>query len=179
MVTFKQFVAIFKGMDFTSRELGKFYHSIKKSVILRVVGKRSWPEIYKLEEKCQWPVLRTIDDPTLPIYHDADRVLLERFIRTITEEKELRQRRSSIDKVRYWTLLQAVIDERIELFIQIFGFGDKDVKYCGAVAERYMRIRDKRIQARKKMLKIGIGTGAATLAGAAALWYISSKKDRK
>jgi precorrin-6B methylase 2 len=46
------------------------------------------------------------------------------------------------------------------------------------VAERYSRIRERRIRNRKKMWKIGIGTGAATIAGAAAIWYVS-KKDKK
>ncbi len=178
MITFKKFSAIFKGTDFTSEELRKFYYSVKKSIILRLVGKRSWPEIFKLEEKYQWPVLRNIGDPGLSIYEGADKALLERFIKTISEEKNLREHRSSLDKVRYWSMLQSLIDERIELFTHIFGFSKKEAEHCGKVAERYTRIRERRIKTRKKMLKIGIGTGAATLAGAAALWYIS-KKDKK
>ncbi|MEW6587528.1 MAG: hypothetical protein AB1442_18205 [Nitrospirota bacterium] len=178
MVTFKEFSAIFKGTDFTNEELRKFYYSVRKSIILRLVGKRSWPEIFKLEGECQWPVLRNIGDPGLPIYEDADKALLERFIKTISEEKNLREYRSSFDKVRYWSLLQSVIDERIELFTRVFGFSKKEVEHCRTVAERYSKIRDRRIKTRKKMWKIGIGTGAATLAGAAALWYIS-KKDKK
>ncbi len=178
VITFKEFSAIFKGTDFTNEELRKFYYSVRKSVILRLVGKRSWPEIFKLEEKCQWPVLLMIGDPKLSIYEGADKVLLERFIKTISEEKYLREHRSSADKVRYWSLLQSVIDERIELFTRVFGFGKKDMQHCEKVAERYSKIRDRRIKARKKLWKIGIGTGAATLAGAAALWYIS-KKDKK
>lgn len=178
MVTFKEFSMIFKGTDFTSEELRKFYYSVRKSVILRLMGKRSWHEIFKLEEKCQWPVLRMIGDPGLSIYEGADKVMLERFIETLSEEKNLREGRSSLDRVRYWTLLQSVIDERIELFTRIFGFCGKDMEHCEMVAERYSRIRERRIRNRKKMLKIGIGTGAATLAGAAALWYVS-KKDKK
>jgi len=178
VVTFKEFSAIFKGTDFPKEELRSFYYSIRKSIILRLVGKRSWPEIFKLEGECQWPVLRMIGDPGLPIYEGADKTLLERFIKTISEEENLRQYRSSFDKVRYWSLLQALIDERIELFTRIFGFSKKEVEHCRTVAERYSKIRERRIRNRKKMWKIGIGTGAATLAGAAALWYIS-KKDKK
>ncbi len=178
MITYKEFSAIFKGTDFTNEELRRFYYSVKKSVVLRLTGKRSWPEIFKLEERCHWPVLRRLDDPGLSIYEGADKALLKRFIRTISEEKELRGQRSSFEKVRYWSLLQSVIDERIELFTQIFGFHKKDIENCEAVAERYARTREKRIRNRKKMWKIGIGTGAATLAGAAALWYVS-KKDKK
>ena len=178
VVTFKEFSAIFKGTDFTGEELRKFYYSVKKSIILRLAGKRAWPDIFKLEGECQWPVLRMIGDSGLPIYKGADRVLLERFIKTITEEEDLRQFRSSFDKVRYWSLLQSLIDERIGLFTHIFGFSKKEMQQCEMIAERYSMIRERRIRNRKKMWKIGIGTGAATLAGAAALWYIS-KKDKK
>lgn len=178
VVTFKEFSAIFEGTDFTREELRSFYYSVRKSIILRLAGKRAWPDIFKLEGECQWPVLRMIGDPGLPIYKGADRVLLERFIKTISEEKDLRQFRSSFDKVRYWSLLQSLIDERIGHFTHIFGFSKKEMRQCEMIAERYSRIRERRIRNRKKMWKIGIGTGAATLAGAAALWYIS-KKDKK
>lgn len=178
VITFREFSVIFKGTDFTNEELRRFYYSVKKTIILRLAGKRSWPEIFKLEGECQWTVLRRIGDPGLSVYEGADKVLLERFIKTISEEKRLREHRSSFDRVRFWSLLQAVIDERIELFTRIFGFSKKEVEYCRTVAERYSKIREKRIGNRKKMWKIGIGTGAATLAGAAALWYIA-KKDKK
>ena len=178
VVTFEEISAIFKDTDFAKEELRQFYYSVRKTAILRLVGKRSWPEIFKLEGECQWPVLRMIGDPELSIYEGADKVLLERFIKTISEEKDLREHRSSLDKVRYWSLLQSVIDERIELFTHIFGFSRKEVERCRTVAARYVKMRERRIKNRKKMLKIGIGTGAATLAGAAALWYIS-KKDKK
>ncbi len=178
MITFKEFSSIFKGTDFTAEELSKFYYSVKKSVILRFVGRRAWPEIFRLEEKCQWPVLRKIGDPKHSIYEGADKGLLDMFIKTIYEEKNIRERRSSLDKVRYWTLLQSVINERINLFTHIFGLSQEDVWHCERVAERYSQIMERRIKNRKKLWKIGIGTGAATLAGAAALWYIS-QKDKK
>jgi hypothetical protein len=177
MVTFKGFLSIFKDTDFTVSELRIFYFSVKKSVILRRAGRRFWPEIFKLEEQSQWPVVRRIGDPNLPIYKGADKALLERFIKTIDEEKRIRARKASFDKVRYWTLLQALIDERIELFTNIFGFTEKDFKYCEMIADRYSKIVEKRIRNRKKIWTIGLGTGAATLAGAAA-WYIY-KKDKK
>lgn len=178
MITFKEFSTIFKGTDFSDEELRRFYYSVKKFVILRLAGKRAWPEIFKLEDTCQWPVLRVIDDPNLPIYEGADRALLERFIKTISDEKKLRGRRTSVDRVAYWSQLQSVIDERIELFKLIFDFCRKDEKHCEMIAERYSRILARRAKRRKKMWQIGIGTGATTLAGAAALWYIS-KKDKK
>jgi hypothetical protein len=177
MVTFKGFLSIFKDTEFTVSELRIFYFSVKKSVILRQAGRRFWPEIFKLEEQSQWPVVRRIGDPNLPIYKGADRALLERFIKTIDEEKRIRERKASFDKVRYWTLLQSLIDERIELFTNIFGFTEKDFKYCEIIADRYSKIVEKRIKNRKKIWTIGLGTGAATLAGAAA-WYMY-KKDKK
>ncbi|HYA32218.1 MAG TPA: hypothetical protein VED67_05600 [Thermodesulfovibrionales bacterium] len=178
MISFKGLAAIFRGTGFTDEELRAFYDSVKKSVTLRLTGKRSWPEMFKLEDRCQWPVLRRLGDPGLPIYEGADPALLERFIKTISEEQDLRGHKASFDKVRYWSLLQSIIDERIGLFTQIFGYSDKDIERCERVAERYGKIREKRIRNRKKMWKIGIGTGVATVAGAAALWYVT-KKDKK
>jgi hypothetical protein len=177
MVTFKELLSIFKDTDFTASELRIFYFSVKKSVILRRAGRRFWPEIFKLEEQSQWPVVRRIGDPNLPIYKGADGTLLQRFIKTIDEEKRIRERKASFDKVRYWTLLQSLIEERIDLFTNIFGFNEKDFRYCEMVAERYLEIVEKRIRNRKKIWTIGLGTGAATLAGAAA-WYMY-KKDKK
>jgi hypothetical protein len=178
LVTFKEFLSIFKGTDFTAEELRAFYYSVRKSVILRLVGRGYWPEIFRLEERCQWPVVRMIDDPNLFIYKGADKVLLDKFIKTISDEKRIRKQRSFFDKVRYWSLLQAIIDERIDLFTQIFGFSQDDIGRCNTIAEKYSQIIERRIKNRKKLWKIGIGTGAATLAGAAAFWYIH-KKDKK
>lgn len=176
MIGFSKFGSIFKDSGFDAEELRNFYFSVKKTVILRRVGRRSWPEIFKIEEKCQWPVLRGIDDPDLPIYRGADPDLLHRFINNISEEKKLRERKSSYEKVGYWSSLQSLIDERIGLFTQIFGFCKKDDKYCERVAERFLRRMDARTKQKKKLLQIGLGTGAATLAGAAALWYLSQKE---
>jgi len=178
VITFVQFSANFKGTDFKDEELRKFYDSVKKIIILRMAGKMSWSEIYRLEETCQWPILHRIGDPALSIYKGADKDLLERFIHTISEENDLRKKKASLDRVKYWSLLQSVIDERTSLFTQVFGFHKEDMDYCEKAAQRYSRIREKRIKTRKMMWKIGIGTGAATLTGAAALWYIS-KKDKK
>jgi hypothetical protein len=178
MTGLKEFLHIFKGTGFTEEELRKFYHSVKKSVILRHLGKRSWPELFTLEEKCQWPVLQRIDNPKLPIYSGADKTLLQKFMKSISTEKEMRTYRSSMHKVRYWSLLQEVIEERIDLLVSIFGFSEKDVRYCELVAERYGKILEKKTREKKKLWQIGIGAGAATLAGAAAIWYIS-KRDKK
>ncbi|HSB30479.1 MAG TPA: hypothetical protein VLD55_02665 [Candidatus Sulfobium mesophilum] len=178
MIHLKEFLNIFKNTGFTEDELKKFYYSVKKSVILRYLGKRSWPSLFKLEAECQWPVLQRIDDPNLPIYKGADSALLNRFIKTISAEKELRAHRSSMHKVRYWSLLQAVIDERLDILASIFGFSEKDMKHCELIAERIGKTMERKAREKKKLWQIGIGAGAATLAGAAAIWYIS-QKDKK
>ena len=123
--------------------------------------------------------MKKIGDPGLSIYRGADKGLLEKFIKTISEEKQIRDRKSSMDKGPYWIQLQSVIRERIELYTSIFGFCKKDVGHCEIVAERYAKIRDRRIRHRKRLWKIGIGTGAATLAGATALWYIAKKEKKQ
>ncbi|MGO9950698.1 MAG: hypothetical protein ACLPN1_00625 [Dissulfurispiraceae bacterium] len=177
MITLDEFLSIFKGVGLNNDSLRIFYYSVNKTVILRLVGKRLWSEIFKIEEQCQWPIFKEIDDPKLPIYEGADRGLLGRFIETIHAEKSLRDRKEHMDKLRYWTRLRVVIDERIELFTQIFGFSDEDIRHCEMVAARYSKMVDGRIARRKKLWTIGIGTGAATLAGVAA-WYLY-KKDKK
>ena len=175
VIKFVELSQIFKDAGFAEKELKAFYHSVRKSFILTLVGKRSWPEIFRLEEKCQWPLLKMIGDPSLPIYRGADKTLLDRFLKTVREEKNLREQRSSLDKVCYWTRLRSVINERIELFTMIFDFTKKDIRQCEMVAERYSMIRERKIRKTKKLWQIGIGTGAATLAGAAAIWYISQR----
>jgi hypothetical protein len=177
LITLEEFLLIFKGLHFSNEELRVFYQSVSKTIILKIEGKRSWPEIFRIEEECQWPVIKRIEDPGLPIYKGADRILLDRFIVTIHNEKNLRSRKPHMDKLRYWTRLRVIIDERIELFTQIFGFSEEDVRYCEMVAARHSRMVSERAVRRKKLWTIGIGTGAATLAGAAA-WYFY-KKDKK
>jgi hypothetical protein len=178
VIRFEEFSDIFHEMNFRPEELKKFYSSVKKSVVLRHLGKRAWPAIFALEEGCQWPVLEKIDNPNLSIYRDADTPTLERFLKTISSEKNLKMRKSDLDNARFWTLLQCIIDERTDLFMKIFDFTGKDVMHCKIVAERYGKILERKIRNRKKLWKIGIGAGAATLAGAAALWYYSRKDDK-
>lgn len=178
MINLKEFLQTFKDMDCKEEELKVFYRSIKKSIILQHFGKRALPELFKLEDKCQWPVLQRIDNPELPIYKDADRPLLNRFIKNIKEEKALREEKDKTDKYKYWSELMSIIDERLELFKDIFDFCEKDIKRCETVADRYRKMRERRIENRKRLWKIGIGAGTAALAGAAAMWYLS-KKEKK
>jgi hypothetical protein len=176
MISFHEFKDIFKDIGFEEEELKRFYYSIKKSLLLRYLGKRSWQDLIKLEEQHQWPVLQRITDPNISIYRGADKELLDKFMKSIAEEKSIRGQRGSTGKVPYWNRLRALIEERIDLFTHIFGFSKADIKHCEAVSERYSKIVEKRDEGRKKLWKIGIGAGAATLAGAAALWYMSKKE---
>jgi hypothetical protein len=178
MINLKEFLKTFKGMDFKEEELKIFYRSIKKLIILQYFGKRALPELFKLEDKCQWPVLQRIDNPELPIYQEADRSLLGRFIKNIKEEKALREEKDKIDKYKYWNRLKTILEERIELFKDIFDFCEKDIGRCETVAARYRKMRERKIENRKKLWKFGIGAGATALAGAAAIWYLS-KKEKK
>ena len=178
MISLIGFLKIFKDTDFKERELKIFYRSVKKSVTLRFFGKRSLSDVFKLEEKCQWPVLQKIDDPGLPIYKGADRELMDKFIKNIEKEKDIRAQRKEMKSASYWSALQSVIEERIGFFKDIFGFCKKDVRHCEMVAERYRRMLERKIENKKKLWKIGIGAGATALAGAAAIWYLS-KKEKK
>jgi hypothetical protein len=178
MINLKEFLKTFKGTDFREEELKIFYRSVKKSIILQHFGKRALPELFKLEDKCQWPVLQRIDNPELPIYQEADRTLLNRFIENIKEERALREEKDKTDKYKYWSRLRFIIEDRLELFKDIFDFYDRDIKKCAMTAERYRRMRERRVENRKRLWKFGIGAGATALAGAAAIWYLS-KREKK
>lgn len=175
MISLNTFLKIFKDTNFERAALEDFYHSIKKTVILLRLGKPFLPEVFKQEERYQWAVLQLIDDPNLPIYDEADAQLLSAFIRSIEKEKKLRLHKRLMDKVKYWSALQDIIEERADLFKSIFDFSHKDERSCNAIADRYKRALDSR--KRRTALEIGLGAGAAA-AGAAALWYLT-KKDKK
>ena len=176
MISLKEFLKIFRDTGFERPVLENFYRSVRKSIILLHLGKRSLSEIFQQEENHQWPILQRIDDPGLPLYHGADKALLKAFIKTIEKEKKLREQKGQTEGIRYWSSLKEVIEERAELFRSIFDFCKKDDRHCEAVAGRYKRITDRKARKRRTTWGIGIGAGAA--AGAAALWYIS-KKDRR
>jgi cobalamin biosynthesis protein CbiD len=149
---------------------------VRKSTILLHVGKRSLTELFHQEENYQWPILQEIDNPDLPLYRDADKTLLDEFMRTIENEKTLREQKKHMERVKYWSSLLEIIETRAELYMSIFNFCKKDETHCEAVAERYKRIGDRRTKKRRTAWGIGIGAGAA--AGAAALWYMT-KKEKK
>jgi len=176
MISLKDFLKVFRDTDFERPALENFYRSIRKSTILLRLGKRSLSEIFQQEENNQWPILERIGNPDLPLYHGADKALLKAFIKTIEKEKYLRDRKGQTERVKYWSSLQEVIEERAELFRSIFNFCKKDDRHCEAVAERYKRITDRK--AKKKRTAWGVGIGAGAAAGAAAIWYIT-KKERQ
>lgn len=176
MITLKEFLKVFRDTGFEQTALKKFYRSVQKSTILLLIGKRSLSEIFQQEENHQWPILQRIDNPDLPLYLGADKALLDAFIKTIQNEKTLREQKKHMERVKYWNSLLEIIEARAELFRSIFDFCKKDDRHCEAVAERYKRIRDRR--ARKRRTAWGLGLGAGTAAGAAALWYIT-KKEKK
>jgi len=176
MISLKEFLKVFRDTGFERHVLENFYRSVRKSTILLHLGKRSLSEIFQQEEIHQWPVLQRIDNPDLPLYHGADKALLDAFIKTIQDEKTLRGQKRHMERVKYWNSLLQIIEKRAELFRSIFNFCKKDDQHCEAVAARYKRIGERR--ARKRRTAWGLGIGAGTAAGAAALWYIK-KKDRQ
>ncbi len=176
MINLKEFLKIFRDTGFERPVLENFYRSIRKSTILLQLGKRSLSEVFQQEETHQWPILQRIDNPELPLYRGADKALLKAFIKTIEKEKNLREQKGRMERVKYWSSLREVIEERAELFRSIFNFCKKDDVYCEAVAERYKKIADRKAKKMRTAWGIGIGAGAA--AGAAALWYIT-KKERE
>jgi hypothetical protein len=177
MIRLREFSDSFRGTDFTERELKKFYYSVRKSVILRLSGRRSWPALLRLEESCQWPVLQRISDPQLPIYQGADGVLLDRFIRTISEERIMRGQRFSINTVSCWSRLQFIIEERIDLFMQIFDFCRKDITHCEKVAERHMRIKGRRIKNRGRLSRPNTAAGVETLGRTTPVWHLQKRRS--
>ncbi len=176
MISLKEFLKIFRDTGFERPVLENFYRSVRKSTILLHLGKRSLSEIFQQEENHQWPILQRIDNPDLPLYRGAEKDLLDAFIKTIENEKTLRKQKKHMERVKYWNSLLEIIEKRAELFRSIFNFCKKDDRHCEAVAERYKRIGDRR--ARKRRTAWGLGIGAGTAAGAAALWYIT-KKERQ
>lgn len=177
MVTLPKFIKIFKDSGLEHADLQMFYHSVRKSIILLHLRKHAWSEIFQMEEKHQWPVLQAINNPDLPLYTGADPALLKAFLDTISREKDLRAHKRHMEKVKYWSALQNIIEERSELFISIFAYSKKDLRRTEAVAERYRQATDRRMKKQLTAVGIGLGAGAAAAAGAA-LWFMT-KKDKK
>ena len=175
MTDLGEFLKSFKDSGFDTEELTIFYRSVRKSVILSYFGKRALWELFKIEDKCQWPLLQRIADPSLPIYKNADKDLLDAFVKSIKDEKALRAKKRRMDSDKYWRAFFGIVEGRIEIFKAIFSFCNKDVRRCKIVAERYKRARQRKIADGKQLWKFGIGVGATALANATALRYISKR----
>jgi hypothetical protein len=128
------------------------------------MGKRVMNNLLKLEKRYQWPVLKEINGFGLDIYRDADPILLEKFIQSIKDEKQVK---SHNEKGK-------IIYERIELFKSIFAFSKKDLERCKKISERFEK---KLIKIKKKRL-FKIGLGITTLSAAATGTYLLIKKSK-
>jgi len=176
MTNLRDFLKSFENTEFDPEELKVFYRSARKSVILSFFNKRALSELFKLEDRCQWPILQRLADPSLPIYKNASKDLLAAFIKSINVEKALRSERSAMNRHEYWLALFDIIESRLDIFKAIFNFCDKDIKRCIKVAERYKSSRQRRIEDSKKLWKFGIGSGATALASAVALLKLHARK---
>lgn len=172
MISQEEFLKIFKNTGFPEEKLIKFYESIKKSVILFHVGRSTRPQLLKLEKEYQWPILRNIDNPKLEIYKGADPVLLLMFINSIKDEKEILLGKGKFSKEDAWRIFNIVIETRMNLYKNIFGFTKKDIEWCKKVAERYRKV----ITRRKKnaLLKSGLGIAAAGVVGTGIYFLIKN-----
>ncbi|MBU2109434.1 hypothetical protein KKB71_00525 [Patescibacteria group bacterium] len=180
MISIEKFLEIFKNTDFPRKKRVRFYHSIKKSVVLCEVGRKAMDLLLKIEEKDQWPILKEIDDPELDIYKDADQVLLNEFINSIKDEKELRSEgkiRDRVCKKDAWLILRILVQARTELYKNIFSFSKKDLERCKKSTIRFERIFNKK--RKERLLKTGIGVVALGAAAAGAYLLTKKSKDKK
>lgn len=188
MISIEEFLEIFKNTNFPRKTLIRFYKSIRKSVTLYHVGghgskkrknhlsKKAMPFLLKIEEKDQWPILKQIDNPKLDIYKDANPVLLQEFINSIRDEKELRSEGKITNRVYKedaWLILRILVQTRTELYKDIFGFSKKDIEHCKKAALRFERILNKR--RKEGLLKTGIGAAALGAAAAGTYFFIKGK----
>jgi hypothetical protein len=176
MISLDEFFKIFKDTDFSREKLAKFYKSIRKSVILFYAGKKARPQLLKLERESQWPILQKIDDYKLNIYKGADPILLSSFIKTIKDEKNILLNRQKISKNNAWRIFNAVIETRIKLYGDIFGFTKKDKDWCKKAGERYENILLKK---RKNfLLKSSLGIIAAGAIGTG-IYFLAKRNGEK
>ncbi len=155
MITLEEFLEKFKNNSFSKASLVKFYQSVKKSVSLGFVnGRKAQHKLIEMNGKYQWPILKELDDPQLEIYKDAeDRSLLMKFIESINAQK----RASNPQKTEIlWKRAQ-------KLYPAVFGFSNKDLKYCQKVGEIYD----------------GIATGVVGAVGVEAYLVAKKIKEKK
>lgn len=169
MIIPKTFFKIFKNSHFSKKELHQFYRSSRQLLALMLIKGKARHKILEIEEKYQWPVLKQLNNPDLPIYAGADKKSRDEFIRLINAEMEAR--------LRSWGETLSIIEERTEIYKQIFSLTKKDIKHCQRLAERYEKLLQR--EKRKRIFKtIGVGAGIAVVAGAGA-YLITKKKNGK
>lgn len=182
MISQKEFLEIFKEANTEIEEdaLKAFYRSVKKSILYSYGGEKSTLSIlFDLEKSYQWPILKKIDDPALPIYKGVNQALLNAFINSIKSEKhlkgiEIKPQERDLTEGDAWTIFRLLIKDRLELYKEIFDFSPEDLAKYEKIWERYERNVARR---EKNNLKksIAIGTGIAVL-GAAIYKYYQKRK---
>ncbi len=181
---------------FPQYKLRSFYESIPSMFAYAMLKKQGQSKLFELEEKYQWPILRSLDRPDLPIFRDAENAeTVQKFINIICKEKELRRKGGT------WEDFSSVIRERLMLYTYIFGINKKDIRNFKELSEKnadkifeekkakkesdqaYVELLKK--AKRKKLLKkVAAITGAAAavvgtgLAGKAVYSHIKNKKEK-
>lgn len=184
MISQKEFLEIFKKDNINLEEaaLKAFYRSVKKSILYSYGGEKSTLSIlFDLEKSYQWPILKEIDDPTLPIYRDANQGLLSAFISSIKSEKHLKRieiapQEKELTENDALIIFRLLIKDRLELYREIFDFSPKDLAKYEKIWERYERNVSRR---EKNNLKksVAIGTGIAVLGTVLYKYYQKRKGD--
>lgn len=98
--------------------------------MFRAYFKNDRKTVFELEEQKQWPLLRLLDDWSLPIYKDAMENDVTEFIFSIRDEKEIRHSLSlgRISQRDYHGYLYHLILKRLNIFRVIFQISDDDIK---------------------------------------------------
>ena len=92
-----------------------------------------------------WPVLKMLDNPSLPIYESTDKemkIKSKKFIDSIREEKKLRISADKYGKEGLLDSMSKLINDRFEFFEIIFNITEADI-------ERFKEIVKKGVNWRK------------------------------
>jgi len=174
---------------FSEKEISQFYDSvlqmIENAYVARYVDPKTENQVYsKIGEIAeeQWKVLKEIGDEKLDIYRDAeDKKLVAQFVSLIKREKELIERMPK-EKIPYSPEFRNIINERIELYKNVFDYTPKDKQEVKKIAqEKAKELLKKRYKG--SIIKsgiiggvIGAGLTSAVLGG---ISLIKKKKKNK
>ena len=171
MVDFEEFRMIFeksKDVTITEGELKKFYDSIIPSLVYFFAGRNCAEKLVKIEEECQWPVLKKIKNKKMDIYKGVDGPTLRMFINSIKDEEEVRLQKK-FAKGEAWIMLRILIQARMEIYKSIFELSESDLEKIKKEAGKIKR--------RKLLKTIGVGAMIAGVIGTTyALFKNHSKK---